>query len=72
MVLVVKSCLPPGGIFIDLGANEGYFSVIGSKLVGMAGRVLAFEPQSRLQPVINRNSTLNSCDNVEVLPIRNK
>src|SRR5262245_45118260 len=46
-------------LFIDVGANEGYFSVMGSSLVGPNGRVLAIEPQSRLTPIIYRNLEIN-------------
>lgn len=57
-----------GGSFIDVGANEGYFSVLGSKAVGPTGRVFAIEPQARLWPVIIRNAFLNSCANIQLLP----
>src|SRR5919199_1067555 len=55
MVQVIKTYLKPGNIFVDLGANEGYFTVIASRLVGKAGKVIAIEPQSRLQPIIREN-----------------
>jgi FkbM family methyltransferase len=66
MIAVLRKYLHPGGTFIDLGANEGYFSVIASGLVGPGGRVFAIEPQSRLQAVIHTNLELNGCANVEV------
>jgi FkbM family methyltransferase len=69
MLKVIKECLRPGGLFVDLGANEGYFSVVASKIVGSAGRVFAIEPQRRLQPVIDRNLARNDCQNVIVLPL---
>src|SRR5687767_9222133 len=37
----VQQLLLPGDVFIDLGANEGYFSVIASKLAGDGGRFFA-------------------------------
>lgn len=40
--------LKPGDTFIDVGANQGAFSIIASRLVGAGGRVIAFEPQARL------------------------
>ena len=67
MAEVLARHLQPGGVFIDLGANEGYFSVIASRLVGPAGAVIAVEPQSRLQPVIQTNLTANGCGNVQVI-----
>ncbi len=40
----VKSILRRGDVFIDVGANIGYFTLLGANLVGPAGRVYAFEP----------------------------
>jgi FkbM family methyltransferase len=33
----------PGDVFFDIGANVGYFALLGGKLVGERGRVVAFE-----------------------------
>jgi hypothetical protein len=35
---VLEQYLYPGAVFVDLGANEGYFTVMASRLVGRAGR----------------------------------
>jgi FkbM family methyltransferase len=67
LLATVKSHLKAGGTFVDVGANEGYFSVIAARCVGPAGRVLAIEPQARLQRVLRRNFTLNSCDRVTLV-----
>jgi FkbM family methyltransferase len=56
----------PGSVFLDVGANEGFFSVLASRLVGARGRVIAVEPQERLEAVIRRNLELNACSNVEL------
>lgn len=64
LLATVKSRLPSGGVFVDVGANEGYFSVAASTAVGPSGRVLAIEPQTRLQPVLARNFQLNGCANI--------
>lgn len=69
LVKTLQNYLKPGDIFIDLGANEGYFSVIASQIVGETGRVIAIEPQLRLQPILHRNFNLNSCNNAKVLPV---
>jgi FkbM family methyltransferase len=58
--------LSKDSVFVDLGANEGYFTVLASKLVGQKGKVHCIEPQSRLQPIIKKNIDLNSCKNVIV------
>jgi FkbM family methyltransferase len=66
MVAVLEHYLAPGQVFLDLGANEGYFSVIASRLVGPGGRVIAVEPQSRLWSVLATNLALNHCANARL------
>ncbi len=41
---VVLDALEPGGIFVDVGANTGYFTVLAALRVGERGHVYAFEP----------------------------
>jgi len=67
LVTLIQRHLGPGSTFLDLGANEGFFAVIASKLVGPAGRVVAVEPQSRLGPIILKNLTLNKCMNCTIV-----
>jgi FkbM family methyltransferase len=69
MKAVLERLLKPGSVFIDLGANEGYFSVIASQIVGPKGRVIAVEPQRRLQTVLQANFEANNCRNIEVLRV---
>ena len=63
----VRTLLREGDIFVDVGANEGFFSILASKVVGSTGRVIAIEPQSRLQGVLARNVRENDALNVEVI-----
>jgi len=63
---VLRRYLKQGSVFVDLGANEGYFTVIASAMVGTAGKVICIEPQSRLQEVIEAHLQANSCANVQV------
>lgn len=65
----VKSLLQAGDVFFDLGANEGYFSVVAAQRVGATGTVLCVEPQSRLQPVIFRNLSENHAPHVRVFQV---
>ena len=59
--------LKTGNTFLDIGANEGYFSVLAAKLVGSTGRVVTVEPQSRLQSVLLRNFELNQIRNYKLI-----
>lgn len=43
----IHRLLRPGGCFVDVGANVGYFSAIAAAVVGPSGRVFAFEPHDQ-------------------------
>lgn len=62
---VLEHFLQEGDTFIDVGANQGAYSVVASELVGTTGRVIAFEPQKRLARAVER-SLRNSPANYEV------
>lgn len=68
MEATIRRLLKPGDTFVDVGANEGYFSLVGGEAVGPVGRVIAVEPQSRLWPVIIRNLVLNRLHNCTLAP----
>src|SRR5215469_5702807 len=40
----IASELKDGMIFFDIGANIGYYTLLGSRCVGSSGRVVALEP----------------------------
>lgn len=58
--------LRPAATFVDVGANEGYFSVVAAALVGSSGKVIAVEPQSRLKAVLEANFALNDVHGVQL------
>jgi len=64
----LQTLLKPGQTFVDVGANEGWFTVLAGRLVGPSGAVLAGEPQERLWPVILKNAALNGLTNIQLLP----
>ncbi len=59
--------LRPGGVFLDVGSSVGFFALLGARLVGASGVVVAFEPQPRAAASVRRNAELNGFDNVEVV-----
>lgn len=69
MVQTVRQLLTAGDVFLDVGANEGFFSIQASRIVGDAGKVLTVEPQSRLQPLIFRNMLENDARNMSVFQL---
>lgn len=62
----LKRILKNGDTFLDIGANEGYFSILASRYVGKTGKVICIEPQSRLQCIIIKNIEENKSENIEV------
>jgi len=58
----------PSGVFWDVGANVGFYSLLASKLV-VSGKVFAFEPAPRNLLYLKKHLTLNRVTNVEVLAV---
>ena len=51
---------------VDIGANEGFYTVFAADRVGAQGRVIAFEPSQREIKRLNRNLALNAVANTTV------
>lgn len=51
--------LSPGDVFVDVGANIGYFCVVAANLVGSAGQVIAFEPDPANYSLLKASIELN-------------
>ena len=64
----LASHLKPGGSFYDLGANIGYFTLVGASLVGPAGAVRSYEPFPANLAALRRNVELNALSNVVIVP----
>lgn len=69
MTDAIEATLREGDTFVDLGGNEGWYSLIAARKVGRAGRVLCVEPQERLWPVVLRNFALNHFSQCELVPV---
>ncbi len=59
--------VPAGGVFYDVGANLGFFALLGAHMTGPDGRVLAFEPAPDNAAAIRHNAEVNGLLNVEVV-----
>jgi FkbM family methyltransferase len=68
---LLQSLLGPGMTFADVGANIGYYTVLGARLVGPGGLVHSFEPnhpvRARLQANVRRNGFTNVVVHAEAL-----
>ncbi|WP_109156055.1 MULTISPECIES: FkbM family methyltransferase [unclassified Azospirillum] len=65
----LADCLKSGDVFLDIGANIGFFSIIAARLVGIRGRVVAVEPVLANVSCIQENARVNGLGNVTVLPV---
>jgi FkbM family methyltransferase len=66
---LIKDLLPEHGIFLDVGANIGYFSIIAARMLGVSGHVFAFEPVDAIYRILCKNIELNGLNNL-VTPIK--
>src|SRR5262249_11964538 len=60
----LAATLDQGMTVVDIGANEGLFTLVAAACVGPGGRVLAVEPSSREFEWLQANIALNELHNV--------
>lgn len=51
--------LKPGGVFLDVGANEGLYTLLAARRLGADGLVVAIEPSARELTRLRRNIVSN-------------
>lgn len=54
---VVTEALRPGDVFVDVGANFGFYSVLARSVVGEAGAVIAIEPSPGALNILKVNTS---------------
>lgn len=59
--------LRPGDTFIDVGANIGYLSALGSRLVGPHGAVVAIEPAPFASAALQETVAMNDLTNIRLV-----
>jgi FkbM family methyltransferase len=60
--------LKPGVVFVDIGANIGYYTLLAASRIGQEGKVIAFEPSDNNCVLLRRSLRANGFDNVELYP----
>ncbi|MDO3379736.1 FkbM family methyltransferase [Geoalkalibacter halelectricus] len=63
----IRERLKPGDIFVDVGANIGYFTVLASEMVGDDGGVVSVEASPSIFEELNRTIERNGIQNVRTL-----
>ena len=62
----VERFLKLGMVVLDIGANQGFYTLLASRLVGPSGKVISFEPSLRERNALLLHKMLNRCRNVSV------
>lgn len=64
----MRPLLRPGAVFVDVGANIGYFTLLAASLVGNEGKVIAFEPHPDNRALLERSTQENGFTNIDLYP----
>ncbi len=60
---LLKNSIKPGTVFVDVGANVGYFTILASDLIN-SGHIYSFEPDIENYKVLIKNIKTNKIKNV--------
>ena len=63
---IFKRLVRQGDIFVDVGANVGFYTAVARKWVGPSGRVIAFEPNIKCVNLMKLSFAPNA--NVTIVP----
>ena len=64
----ISSRLSKGDVFVDVGANIGYYSILASRAVGDSGRVVAVEASPAVFEALRETIAMNDvCDRVRAI-----
>jgi len=69
LTALISERLKPGDVFVDVGANIGYFSLLAAKLVGSPGKVVAIEASPEAFHRLERNLRCNRARNVRAVNV---
>jgi len=63
---LIKNLVKKGDVVLDIGAHVGYYTLILADLVGVNGKVFAFEADKSNFELLKKNVEINNCNNVIV------
>jgi FkbM family methyltransferase len=67
VIRLIESNLGPGDVFLDVGANVGFFSLTASRRVDLSGQVHSFEPLPSVAALLRRTVAANALTNVRIV-----
>jgi len=62
----LRSVLKPGMVFLDIGANIGYFTLLASSMIGDQGKVISFEPNPENVRFLRKSIKANKYNNIDL------
>ena len=65
---ILSKLLNSESVFLDLGANIGYFSLLAASIVGSSGKVISFEPNMQNLQLLYLSILENKFNNIYVYP----
>lgn len=65
----IAGTLRPGDVFADIGANIGYDTLLGARLVGPEGAVVSIEASPAISALLTDNVALNGGANVRIVNV---
>jgi FkbM family methyltransferase len=65
----IADTLQPGDVFIDIGANIGYYSLLASTLVGDQGKVVAIEAAPWIHARLDDHVAMNGRANIRTVQV---
>lgn len=60
--------LQAGDVYVDVGANIGYYTLLAAQRVGVQGKVVAYEPDPDNFALLSSNVALNNLSQVHTFP----
>ena len=63
----VRARLSPGDVFVDVGANTGWYTLLAAHEVGPSGHVVAVEPSDAIAAQLERQLARNDITNVRLV-----
>jgi FkbM family methyltransferase len=67
--LIISRLLKAGEVFVDVGANIGYLTIVGARCVGKAGQVYAIEGHPRTATYLRENVLRNDMPQVAIAQV---
>jgi FkbM family methyltransferase len=63
----IADTLRPGDVFFDVGAHQGWMSMVAARQTRNTGRVIAFEPSPPLAALLSYHKRINRLSQIEVI-----